>query len=67
MGKMLQKALKRPMHRKCTCIRCRAKEFVSATYPSLDEMQVLAVATQITKALQRAVVGAKVTEDARHE
>jgi hypothetical protein len=59
MGKMLQKALKRPFSRVCTCIRCRAKEFVSTTYPNLDDEQVLAIATQITKVLQRAAVSSQ--------
>lgn len=57
MGKMLQKALKRPTHRKCKCVRCQAKDFVRGVYPSLDNLQVMAVAEQITKALRHAVVG----------
>ena len=59
MGKLLQKALKRPAIRKCGCLRCRSADLVRYAYPSLDQMQVLAVATEITKTLQRAVVRAE--------
>lgn len=47
MGKMLQKALKRPTHRKCTCPRCKAKAFVASVRPDLDDQRVLSTAEKI--------------------
>lgn len=59
MGDMLQQALKRPMHRKCTCVRCKAKDFVLSVHPSLDDMQALAVAEKIVKALHSSIIGSR--------
>ena len=41
--------------RKCTCIRCKAEEFVHGIYPKMDDRRVLEVATEIVKALHSSV------------
>lgn len=43
------------MTRKCTCIRCKAEEFVHGIYPKMDDHRVLEVATEIVKALRSSV------------
>jgi hypothetical protein len=39
------------MGKPCTCVRCRAEELVRGIYPKMDDKRVLAVATDIVKAL----------------
>lgn len=43
------------MARACTCIRCKAEEFVRGVYPKMDGKRVLSVATDIVKALRSSV------------
>lgn len=40
------------MARQCTCVRCKAEDFVRSVYPKMDDRKVLAVATEIVKALR---------------
>lgn len=43
------------MSRHCTCVRCKAEDFVRSVYPNMDDRRVLAVATDIVKALRSSV------------
>jgi len=47
------------MARKCTCIRCKAEDFVRSIYSQMDDKRVLAVATEIVKALHSSVAESK--------
>lgn len=41
--------------RKCTCIRCKAKDYVLSIYPDMDDSRVLLVAEKIVKALRKSI------------
>lgn len=41
--------------RKCTCIRCKAQEYVLSIYPEMDKRRALLIAQDITKALRKGV------------
>ena len=43
------------MARPCTCVRCKAEVFVHGIYPKMDDRRVLAVATDIVRALRSSV------------
>jgi hypothetical protein len=37
--------------RKCSCIRCKAKDYVLSIYPAMNGQRALLIAEKITKAL----------------
>jgi hypothetical protein len=41
--------------RKCTCIRCKAQEYVLSIYPQMDHARALLIAERITNALRDGV------------
>lgn len=41
--------------RKCTCIRCKAKDYVLSIYPDMDDHRVLLVAEKIVRALRSSI------------
>ena len=43
------------MARKCTCINCKAEDFVRGLYPKLDDRWVLHVAADIVKTMRASV------------
>lgn len=47
------------MPKQCTCVRCKAEDFVRSIYPKMDDKRVLLVATEIVKALQSSVAESK--------